>query len=113
MAMQVSDQLIRSVVQEVLTHMRNGQAPQAPREAWGVFEDVDAAVAAALAAQKEFESRGLEDRRKAVHCIRRICIEQAQTLGREEFEETKIGRVDHKVDKLVATGERIPGVEFL
>lgn len=111
--MQVSDQLIRSVVQEVLTHMRNGQAPRAPREAWGVFEDVDAAVAAATAAQKEFEARGLEDRRKAVQCIRRVCIEQAQKLGREEFEETKIGRADHKIDKLIATGERIPGVEFL
>jgi aldehyde dehydrogenase len=113
--MQVTDQFIRTVVQEVLTHMRNGQpAPAKSRSGvWGVFDDVDAAVSAALAAQQEFEARGLEDRRKAIACIRRICIEQAQTLGREEFEETKIGRVEHKIDKLIATGERIPGVEFL
>jgi aldehyde dehydrogenase len=113
--MQVTDELIRSVVKEVLSHMGNGQAAAANGQAkrWGVFDDVDSAVTAAAAAQKQFESRGLEDRRKAVNCVRRICIEQAETLGREEFEETKIGRLQHKIDKLVVAGEKTPGVEFL
>src|SRR5438105_14713478 len=99
--MQVTDDLVRTVVQEVLAGLRNGQAPKANGKArsWGVFEDVDAAVAAARDAQREFEKRSLEERRKAVACVRRICTEQAQTLGREEFEETKIGRVDHKIEK--------------
>ena len=76
--MQVTDELIRSVVQEVLSHMRNGRGngqPLPTREAtkgWGVFQDVDGAVNAAVKAQREFERRGLEDRRKAVACIRRI-----------------------------------------
>jgi aldehyde dehydrogenase len=113
--MQVTDELIRSVVQEVLSHVRNGRAPSTNghTRSWGVFEDVGEAVAAAVKAQREFERRGLADRRKAVECVRRICIEQADPLGREEFEETKIGRLPHKVEKLVAVGERIPGVEFL
>ncbi len=113
--MQVTDELIRSVVQEVLSHMRNGQAKPANGHArrWGVFDDVNEAVAAATEAQQEFEQRGLEDRRKAVSCIRRICIDQAETLGREEFEETRIGRLQHKIEKLVVAGEKIPGVEFL
>jgi aldehyde dehydrogenase len=113
--MQVTDELIRSVVQEVLSHVRNGKVPITNGHArnWGVFEDVVEAVAAAAKAQREFERRGLADRRKAVECVRRICIEQAGPLGREEFEETKIGRLPHKVEKLVAVGERIPGVEFL
>jgi aldehyde dehydrogenase len=119
--MQVTDELIRSVVQEVLSHMRNGKARgngQAlpAREAvkgWGVFEDVDSAVTAASSSQKQFESRSLEDRRKAVACIRRICCEQADRLGREELEETKIGRLKHKIDKLKVIADRIPGVEFL
>src|SRR5262249_26494422 len=75
--------------------------------------DVDSAVAAAVKAQRAFEARGLEDRRKAVDCVRRICKNQAEQLGREEFEETKIGRLPHKVEKLTVTAERIPGVEFL
>src|SRR5437870_11219915 len=113
--MQVSDELVRSVVQEVLTHMRSGKAAPANgrMSRWGVFDDVDSAVAAASEAQREFEKRGLEDRRKAVNCIRRICIDQAEPLGREEMEETKIGRLKHKIEKLVVAGERTPGVEFL
>ncbi|HJT76592.1 MAG TPA: aldehyde dehydrogenase family protein [Gemmataceae bacterium] len=114
--MQVTDDLIRNVVQEVLANLRNGKAaPTGNGRAhrWGVFDDVPAAVAAASAAQREFEARGLDDRRKAVECIRRICRDQAEALGREELEETKIGRLPHKIEKLVAVADRIPGVEFL
>jgi aldehyde dehydrogenase len=113
--MQVTDELIRTVVQEVLSHMRNGQTKPGNGRArpWGVFEDVDQAVEAASTAQKQFEARGLDDRRKAVDRIRRICIDQAETLGRMEMEETKIGRLDHKIAKLVVAGEKTPGVEFL
>src|SRR5206468_8329095 len=75
--------------------------------------DVDAAVAAASAAQREFERRGLEDRRKALACVRKICTEQAEALGREELEETKIGRLAAKIEKLKVIADRIPGVEFL
>src|SRR5207237_6592953 len=100
--MQVTDELIRSVVQEVLSHMRNGKAaPSNGRtRAWGVFEDVNTAVAAASEAQREFERRGLDERRKAIEAIRRICIDQSEELGREELEETKIGRLDHKIEKM-------------
>jgi aldehyde dehydrogenase len=117
--MQVTDELIRGVVRQVLAQMRNGGAPAAAAgrngrgTGRGVFGDVESAVGAAVAAQREFESRGLEDRRKAVACVRKICSEQAEQLGREELEETKIGRLAHKVDKLKVIADRIPGVEFL
>lgn len=116
--MQATEELIRTVVQEVLSGMRNGRPTVAPSgngrgHAWGVFNDVAAAIAAATAAQREFESRGLEDRRKAVQCIRKICSEQAEQLGKEELDETKIGRLPHKIEKLKVVADRIPGVEFL
>ncbi len=113
--MQVTDELIRGVVQEVITHLRNGKSPSPNGQAknWGVFEEVDSAVAAAREAQRQFEAKGLEGRRKAVDCIRRVCIDQADLLGREEFEETRIGRLDHKIEKLKVAAERTPGVEFL
>src|SRR5262249_9180233 len=126
--MQVTDEVVRNVVEEVLSRMRNGRRnqgptpkPHRPREESGrahtnrpgVFADVDRAVAAATDAQKQFERRGLEDRQKAVDCIRRVCIEQAEQLGREELEETRIGRLEHKIEKLVIAGEKVPGVEFL
>ncbi|HTU17899.1 MAG TPA: aldehyde dehydrogenase family protein [Gemmataceae bacterium] len=116
--MQVTDDLIRGVIQQVLSQMRNGQPPAAPGRnghaaQCGVFGDVETAVAAARDAQREFESRGLEDRRKAVACIRKICSERAEELGREELEETQIGRLVHKIEKLQVIADRIPGVEFL
>jgi aldehyde dehydrogenase len=114
--MQVTDDLIRGVVHQVLAQMRNGKpAPSANGSSAkrGVFQDAGDAIAAATKAQREFEKRGLEDRRKAVACIRKICSEQAEPLGREELEETKIGRLPHKVEKLKVIADRIPGVEFL
>jgi aldehyde dehydrogenase len=120
--MQITDELIRGVVAQVLERMRTGQAIPAagtngktngrPRQR-GVFGDVESAVAAAAKAQHDFEARGLDDRRKAVACVRRICSEQAEELGREELEETKIGRLPHKIEKLKVIADRIPGVEFL
>jgi aldehyde dehydrogenase len=113
--MQVTDELIRNVVQEVLTHMRNGQVKPSngKSRSWGIFNDVSAAVAAAVEAQQQFEARGLEDRRKAVQCIRKICSERAEELGGAELEETKIGRLPHKIEKLQVIADRIPGVEWL
>ncbi len=113
--MQVTDELIRTVVKEVIGQMRKPSATVANGKAHddGVYDDVDSAVSAAVAAQRQFELRGIGERRKAIDCIRRICVEQADTLGREEFEETKIGRADHKIDKLIVAGQRTPGVEFL
>src|SRR5437879_1706027 len=113
--MQVTDELVRSVVQEVLSQMRNGHSrpSNGGPQHWGIFNDVNEAVSAAVDAQKQFETRGLEERRKAITCIRKICTEQAQTLGREELEETKIGRLIHKIEKLKVIADKIPGVEFL
>lgn len=124
--MQVTDELIRGVVQQVLSNMRSGAAPRAAGNGAshgaastgaagkrGVFADAAAAIAAAVQAQREFERRGLDDRRKAVACIRKICSEQAEALGREELDETGIGRLAHKIEKLKVIADRIPGVEFL
>jgi aldehyde dehydrogenase len=114
--MQVTDDLIRTVVQEVLTHMKNGPALSRSAPAgnnWGVFDNVDDAVKAATAAQRAFEARGIQARKKAVDCIRKICIDKAERLGLEELEETKIGRLKHKVEKLVTCAEKTLGVEFL
>jgi aldehyde dehydrogenase len=114
--MQVTDDLIRSVLHEVLSSMRTGSAAakaNGQAKSWGVYEDVDAAVKAATAAQVEFQKRGLDDRRKAVECVRHVCRSQAQELGRLEFEETRIGRLVHKVEKLIVAAEKTPGVEFL
>jgi aldehyde dehydrogenase len=118
--LQVTDDLIRNVVQEVLGHMKINNASPGVRYsdplgsgAWGVFDSVDDAANAATEAQRKFEAMGLDARRKAVACVRKVCIDKAEMLGLEEFEETKIGKLKHKVEKLIVAGEKTPGVEFL
>ncbi len=117
--MQMTEDIIRNVVQEVLAQMGNGsslgngKAASRPSGNLGVFVSADDAVAAADVAFRSFRTRPLDDRRKAVDCIRKICVEQAEELGRAELEETQIGRLDHKIGKLRDAIPRVPGVEYL
>ena len=114
--MQMTEDIIRNVIQEVLSQMGNGAALSNGRSSAGsdgVYGSVDDAVAAADAAFQAFRTRPIEDRAKAVACIRKICVEQADELGRREMEETRIGRVDHKIAKLRDTIPLIPGTEYL
>jgi aldehyde dehydrogenase len=118
--MQMTEDLIRSVVQQVLSQMGSGASAAAsngvkPRTSGtnGVYPSADEAVAAAEAAFQVYRKRPLADRKKAVDCVRSICVEQAEELGRLELEETRIGRLDHKIDKLRDAIPRVPGVEYL
>jgi aldehyde dehydrogenase len=116
--MEMTEHLIRNVVQQVLSQMGgaaagNGKAAARPSGQSGVYPTADSAVAAADAAFQAYRTRPLGDRRKAVDCIRKICVEQAEELGRMELDETKIGRLDHKIAKLRDAIPRVPGVEYL
>ncbi len=114
--MQATEAVIRSVVQEVLARM--GSLPPAANGRgftgrYGIFTCVDEAVAAATEAFERLSERTIEDRKRIIDHIRRISIEQSVELGTMEMEETKIGRLVHKIEKLKTLGERTPGVEFM
>lgn len=79
----------------------------------GLFGSVDEAVRAAHEAFLQLERLGVEGRKRAIAHIRRISIEDSVELGTMEFEETRIGRLPHKIEKLRILGERSPGVEFM
>lgn len=116
--MQVDEQLIRTVVTQVLAQVRQ-QIPaggsSGPRfhGRFGIFTCVQEAVAAARDAFEQLSARPREDRKRIIEHIRRISIEQSVELGTMEMEETKIGRLQHKIEKLRTLGQRTPGVEFL
>ncbi len=113
--MQATEELIRSVVEQVLSRINPAIHAAAPSYTGrhGVFTCVDEAVAAATAAFEQLSERTLADRRRIIDHIRRISIDQSVELGTMEMDETKIGRLDHKIEKLKTLGERTPGVEFL
>src|SRR5262245_31693851 len=116
-AMQINETLIRSVVAQVLAEVgRSNGAPVAAKSFTGrngIFICPDEAVAAARDAFEQLQERTIEDRKRVIDHIRRISIDQCVELGTMEMHETKIGRLEHKIEKLRTLGERTPGVEFL
>ena len=120
--MQFDENIIRSVVAQVLAEVgpmpaspSSGATPaqRAPQGTHGIFTDADSAVTAARAAFEQFRECSLEQRKQAIDIIRRISIDHCEELGLMEMEETKIGRPEHKIEKLKTLGEKTPGVEFL
>ncbi len=117
----MNETLIRSVVQQVLAELKvsplassayvGGGQKYAGR--YGIFTCVDEAVAAATEAFELLSERTIEDRKRIIDHIRRISIRDCVELGTMEMNETKIGRLQHKIEKLKTLGERTPGVEFL
>ncbi len=119
--MQLDENMIRSVVAQVLAEVGpmphhsstpTGSAKLASGQ-HGVFYDAPSAVTAARVAFEQFRRCSLEDRRRVINIIRRISIDDCEELGLMEMHETKIGRPEHKIDKLRTLGQQTPGVEFL
>ncbi len=116
--------LISNVVQEVLKRLGPGATPTtastaakpAPRNGStggaGVFSIVDAAVDVATRSQQQLVAAGLEVRDGICKLLKQMARENSKEWGRIEFEETKIGRLDHKIVKLELLAA-VPGVEFL
>src|SRR5689334_22240272 len=118
--MQATEDLIRNVVAEVLKNLNGsppaakaGAAPKSFTGRYGIFTCVNEAVAAATEAFEQLSERTIEDRKRIIDHIRRISIDQCVELGTAEMNETKIGRLAHKIEKLKTLGLRTPGVEFM
>src|ERR1700683_2096923 len=109
--------LVSDVVAEVMRRLDRWPVtpsiPQATSSSGpGVFSTVDDAVAAATESQKKLVKLPLDDRDAIVKIIKQTAGENAEAWGRMELDETKIGRLDHKIEKLKIL-ELVPGVEFL
>ena len=120
--MQIQEQVIAEIAKEVVARLRvQMQQPGAFRSATpappyasrdGVFATVDEAANAAFEAQSKVAAMSLEDRGRMIDIVRRICMERREELGRMELDETKVGRLDHKILKL--TNMRfVQGVEAM
>jgi aldehyde dehydrogenase len=110
-----NEELIATIVQEVLERLPAQVKAPLRRESPGrdgVFATVDEAVGAAREAQKRLAALGLSERGRIVALIRRLCEAHAEEWGKAELEETKIGRLDHKIEKLRLV-KRVLGVEVM
>ena len=126
---QISESGIQTIVENVLASLR--RSPGAPQSAQplsiptcptarspsagedGVFESTDQAVEASTGAFRELSLLSLVQRGKIISAIRKTCEEHAEDFARRALEETKIGRLDHKVEKHRVAARLTPGIEDL
>jgi len=110
--------LIASVVQEVLKQIAPGAAAGAARAAApagsgdGLFTSVDEAVEVATRSQRQLAAAGVKVREGIVQIIKTTAGKNADAWGKMELDETKLGRLDHKIAKLHLL-QNVPGTEFL
>lgn len=133
----VNEALIRDVVADVLTRLGGVPAAAKPASAlaaapaksdcgcggkssagparrgtFGVFEDASEACAAAQESFLQLQKAGVAARVKIIDIVKAMAAANAQTWGKLELDETKIGRLDHKIAKLEII-KLVPGVEWL
>ena len=137
----VNETLIRDVVAEVLGRLGNNgaatttkpsPAPSAPapksescgcgtkkatsapalRGKFGVFATADEACEAAQEAFLQLKQGGIAARRKIEEIVKALAEKNAEAWGTIEYDETKIGRLDHKIAKLGLI-KLVPGVDWL
>jgi len=129
----VNETLIRDVVAEVLGRLGKPAAPTPPvaaakapcgcgnghvsggsvgRGKLGVFQDANEACAAAHAGFLQLRQKGMAARARIVDIVKTMADANSVEWGKLELEETKIGRLDHKIEKLKII-KLVPGVEWL
>ena len=107
-------QLISRVVSEVLSRLQQQQAVvQNGQSGFGVYEKMEDAIAAAQKSFLKLREDGVTARKKAIGAIRKMCAQNAKAWGELEFAETKIGRLEAKIEKLRICADLVPGTEML
>jgi aldehyde dehydrogenase len=133
----LDEKLIRDVVSEVLGRLGQGgaKAPAATGQScgcpsgdgqlgasgyyppsrvggYGVFADADEACHAAQSGFLQLRKQGVAARARVVEIVKALADANAVEWGKIELQETKIGRLDHKIEKLQII-KLVPGVEWL
>ena len=131
MTLSLDEQRITEIVQKVMADLRSpvakpGESPAnsdvtvpvttlpAPTDGnEGVFPDIDAAIAAAAAAQKRLVDLPMERRAALISAMRQAATQSAPVISRAAWQETGMGRYEDKLEKNLLVAERTPGTEAL
>jgi aldehyde dehydrogenase len=131
MSLSLDERRIAEIVQKVVADLRpseiqsDGKAPPAPSlparatpsvrggGQEGVYREIDDAIAAAVVAQQRLSDLPLERRAALIASMRKAATEHAQVLARAAWQETGMGRYEHKLEKNLLVAERTPGTDAL
>ncbi len=117
--MDITEQQVRSIVQTVVARLSGGETPAPPSAdpqinlGDGVYSGIEEAIAAATVAQKKLMTLSLSVREKMIEAMRQAGRDNAEKLSRLVVSETKMGRVDSKIQKHLLVSNKTPGLEDL
>ncbi|MCI2062335.1 MAG: aldehyde dehydrogenase EutE [Eubacteriaceae bacterium] len=113
--MEIDVSMIEKIVKDVMTEVSGGTAACSAGYTYGIFSDMDQAVEAAAAAEKEYLKRPMSDRKKYVQVIRDVITDKQnlEYISKLAVEETGMGKYEHKLIKNRMAALQSPGVEDL
>ncbi len=104
--------LIAKLIVEMEQKYGNGTA-KIDFDAFGNFNDVLDAIAAAKSSQQELMGMTMKKRNEMIQAMRIASLENSEKLAIMAFEETGFGRVEDKIIKNNLAAEKTPGTEDL
>ncbi|MFJ7726375.1 aldehyde dehydrogenase family protein [Neobacillus sp. NPDC097160] len=118
--MQINETDIKKMVEQVLQQLGQGQTAEVPAESHaeislgdGVFATVDEAAAAARMSWEILRKLTVATRRQMIENMREISRNYANELAQLAVEETKLGKVEDKIAKILLAANKTPGIEDL
>jgi len=109
---------IKKMVEQVLQQIGQSQTSVAQTKndislGDGVFATVDEAAEAARLAWESLRKLPIAARRQMIENMREISRKHAKELAQLAVEETKLGRIEDKIAKILLAANKTPGVEVL
>ncbi len=117
--MQAQQDMVERIVSEVMRRMTSpagstqgvAQTGFGDQGDYGIFDSLDAAVAAAQQSYGHIRTYAMRD--KVIAAMRKAGVQEARMLAEMAVSETGMGRIDDKITKNVLEAERTPGTEVL
>ena len=114
----LTDQQIDQIARQVVSNLKNKTtSPDTGVEfsdlTAGIFPDLDSAVDAAFAAQKNLMELSLEKREEIIASIRKKMLQFSEELATDAVTETGLGRFEDKIEKNRLVTTKTPGTEDL
>ncbi|MHB9012085.1 MAG: aldehyde dehydrogenase [Ignavibacteriaceae bacterium] len=107
--------LIQNIVRQVVAGAEASSIAKSSSDKgeWGVFDDMNDAVEAAHEAFQLFKERSVQCRKTITDAVRQMTLDHKEELAKMTVEETKMGRVEHKIAKFINAAKHSPGIEYL
>ena len=115
----MDDARINAIVAEVVKRLRDpaaGPTISVPRHRsgrFGIFEQIDDAVAAANDSYTRLRDTPVHVRQRAINNMREWTLQNLQEMARRAVDETGLGRVADKINKNRLVANKTPGMEIL